>query len=230
MGNLIEEKQKEENKDDEETKSEITIDFNGLKDRKERLTIHSSNLGGAVLTDDGKHLYYLSSFEKGYDLWVHSFYKNETKIVAKLNARQAGNLKLSKDNKKLFLIFNGSPHALTLSNKKKERIKFSADFELKGAQERAYIFDHAWKQVEEKFYKKDLHGVDWDFYKKEYEKFLPHINNNYDFAEMLSELLGELNASHTGCRYRPRRKNGDQTASLGVIYDSEYTGKGMKIQ
>ncbi len=26
-------------------------------------------------------------------------------------------------------------------------------------------------------------------------------NNNFDFAEMLSEMLGELNASHTGCRY-----------------------------
>ena len=41
-----------------------------------------------------------------------------------------------------------------------------------------------------------MHGVDWEFYKKEYAKFLPHINNGSDFAEMLSELLGELNASH----------------------------------
>jgi hypothetical protein len=37
-------------------------------------------------------------------------------------------------------------------------------------------------------------------YKDTYAKFLPHINNNYDFQE-LSEILGELNASHTGGRY-----------------------------
>jgi predicted Zn-dependent peptidase len=32
-------------------------------------------------------------------------------------------------------------------------------------------------------------------YKDTYAKFLPHINNNYDFQELLSEILGELNAS-----------------------------------
>lgn len=32
---------------------------------------------------------------------------------------------------------------------------------------------------------------------------LPYINNNYDFRDMLGELLGELNASHTGARYNP---------------------------
>ena len=31
-----------------------------------------------------------------------------------------------------------------------------------------------------------------------YAKYLPHIGNNYEFAEMLSEMLGELNISHSG--------------------------------
>jgi C-terminal processing protease CtpA/Prc len=91
------------------------------------------------------------------------------------------------------------------------------------------MFNHAWRQVREKFYVKDLHGVDWDMYKKEYAKFLPYINNGTDFAEMLSELLGEINASHTGARYRNYSPNGDQTASLGCYYDNAYSGKGIKI-
>lgn len=222
------EKNEEEEPDKEEVK-EIEIDFKGLNDRKKRLTIHSSNLGGAVLTNDGEQLYYLSKFEKGYDIWVHSFYKNETKIAKKLNASSAGNLELSKDGKKLFYISNGAPHIMTLQGGKDQKIAFKADLELKPDQERKYIFNHAWKQVEEKFYKKDLHGIDWDFYKTEYEKFLPYINNNYDFAEMLSELLGELNASHTGCSYRPRRNNSDHTASLGIVFDHNYTDEGLKV-
>lgn len=76
---------------------------------------------------------------------------------------------------------------------------------------------------------KDLHGVDWNGYKKVYEKFLPYINNNYDFAEMLSELLGELNASHTGARYSGRG-GAMPTASLGVFYDETYKGDGLKIK
>lgn len=51
-----------------------------------------------------------------------------------------------------------------------------------------------------------MHGVDWDAMTATYRKFLPHINNNYDYAEMLSELLGELNVSHTGGRFYPDLK------------------------
>lgn len=64
---------------------------------------------------------------------------------------------------------------------------------------------------------------------KDYRKFLPHIDNNFDFADLLSELLGELNVSHTGARYYP---DGPalKTASLGLFYDWNYTGKGMKVE
>ena len=48
---------------------------------------------------------------------------------------------------------------------------------------------------------RDRHGVDWDKMTAAYRRFLPHINNNYDFAELLSEWLGELNAvSYTHLR------------------------------
>jgi C-terminal processing protease CtpA/Prc len=100
---------------------------------------------------------------------------------------------------------------------------------LNQAGERAYIFDHSWRQLREKFYVVDLHGVDWEFYYQEYKKFLPYINNNYDYAEMLSEMLGELNASHTGARYRANRPNSDQTASLGLFYDYAHEGQGLKV-
>jgi tricorn protease len=38
----------------------------------------------------------------------------------------------------------------------------------------SYLFEHIWRQVREKFYVKDLRGVDWDYYKKVYEKFLAY--------------------------------------------------------
>ena len=88
---------------------------------------------------------------------------------------------------------------------------------LKPAAERAYMFDHVWRLMQRKFYVQDLHGVDWAGYGDAYRRFLPHINNNHDFAELLSEMLGELNASHTGCYYRPRSEQADRTARLGLF-------------
>ena len=94
---------------------------------------------------------------------------------------------------------------------------------------RRYMFDHVYRQIKDKFYVANLHGVDWDGYRKNYERFLPYINNNYDFQEMLSEMLGELNASHTGARYSGSWAS-LQTANLGLFYDESYEGDGLKVK
>ena len=58
---------------------------------------------------------------------------------------------------------------------------------------------------------------------------MPHIGNSHEFAEMASELLGELNVSHAGGRYRSFIANGDATASLGIFMDYKHDGNGIKI-
>jgi len=165
---------------------------------------------------------------KGFDLWVNNFRKKETKLAAKLSG-YSGDLKIDKKGKNLFLFSGNKIIKISTSDYKKKIISFNAEYYLNKSKEREYMFEHAWRQTYKKFYKKDMHGVDWNFYKKEYNKFLPYINNNYDFAELLSEMLGELNASHTGSGYRHRDNNGDRTASLGIFYDINYVGDGIKI-
>jgi tricorn protease len=109
-----------------------------------------------------------------------------------------------------------------------EPVKFGAEKEINATAERAYFFEHMWRQTLEKFYDPKMNGADWNYYKGIYARFLPYIADNRDFAEMMSELLGELNASHTGCRYYPN--GGDQTASLGAFFDQSYQGPGLKIE
>jgi len=226
---------KEEGKDDKTKENEskkvkdIKIDMDGLFDRKERLTIHSSDLSDAVMTNDGEQLYYLCRFEKGYDLWVNKFKDKETKLFLKLDAGSASDLTLDKEGKNLFFLADGKLVKVNIDKKERKDVGFRAEMELRSGEERSYLFEHMYRQVENKFYVTNLQGTNWPFYKKEYAKFLPWINNNRDFAEMMSEFLGELNASHTGCRVNPRFENPDETAALGVFYDESYTGKGMKI-
>ncbi|MDP4185457.1 MAG: S41 family peptidase [Bacteroidota bacterium] len=206
----------------------IKLQLENIEDRVTRLTINSSDLSDAVITPDGKKLYYLSHFEKGYDLWEKNLRENETKLVMKLNGT-GGSMQFDKEGKFLFLVSGGTMMKIEVSNNQKTDIGFRADFTLNNPEEKSYIFEHAWKQVKEKFYDPNLHGVDWERYKKDYEKFLPDIDNNFDFAEMLSELLGELNGSHTGCRYSFSSPSGDRTACLGALIDWEYTGDGLAI-
>jgi Tol biopolymer transport system component/C-terminal processing protease CtpA/Prc len=207
----------------------VDLDLDRLEDRTVRLSLHSSELADARITPDGEQLLYLAKFEKGYDLWLYEHRKNEVKLLAKLNAEDADGLQLDKDGTNAFVLADRSIKVVEVAGGKVTPVAVHAKMELDAAAERAYLFEHAWRQTREKFYDENLHGVDWEFFKTEYAKFLPHIDNNWDFAELISELQGELNASHLGSGHRPRREGADATASLGLLPDPEHAGDGIRI-
>ncbi|WP_294478583.1 S41 family peptidase [uncultured Bacteroides sp.] len=220
-------KKEDTDKKKEEDVKALTFDLDNRFDRIVRLTVNSSRLGDAVLTPKGDALYYLAAFEGGYDLWVHKLKENSTKIL--LKGVGGGALIPDKEEKNIFMCTGGQLKKIEIAGSKITPISFEAFFDYRPYEERAYIFDHVYQQVNDKFYVADLQGTDWKGYKTAYERFLPHISNNYDFAEMLSEFLGELNASHTGARYGAG-SSALPTASLGVFYDESYNGAGLKIK
>jgi Tol biopolymer transport system component/C-terminal processing protease CtpA/Prc len=205
---------------------DIVVELKNIEDRIIRLTPNSSDMSDAVLTDEGDKLYYLASFEKGYDLWSINTRTRETKLEVKDAGRAS--LVLDKDGKVLFLLGRNT-QKITLAGNKKEAITVAARMDLDLAAEREYMFNHVWTQELKRFYTVDMHGTDWNLMKRTYSKFLPHINNNFDFSELLSEMLGELNVSHTGGRYSPQPENPDATASLGLLFAWNHGGDGLPI-
>jgi len=230
-----EEAKTDKKKKDDKTKSEekvkpILIEKEGLETRKVRVTETSSYLGDAFLNDEGTKLYYFTNYGDGTDLWVRDFKEQETKVLIKLSAGWVSGVSFLKDKKSGVVLIDGRIAKIDLEKAEKKEVPFNAENTRDAAKEREYLFEHIWRQTKEKFYVSNMQGVDWDYYKTVYAKFLPHINNNRDFAEMCSEMLGELNASHTGCFYRPDLQNPDETANLGAFFDETHTGKGLKIQ
>ena len=220
-------KNKNDKKEDKKTEKAdsakgLKIEFEGLEDRIVRLTPNSSRLGDAIVSKDGESLYYFSAFEGAPDLWKMDLRKHETKLLSKGGS---GSLQMDKD---------GNLYSLGSSMKKIEKgdkltsITYNAQMKLDLAAEREYMLRHVAKQINKKIFRTDYNGCDWDLMVQNYARFLPHISNNYDFAEMLSELLGELNVSHTGGRFYPSGK-GDATAQLGLLYDMTEASDGMKI-
>lgn len=236
---LLDEAEKEKKKAEEPKTVDVTVkkkekkeepvklDLDNCRDRVLRLTVNSCRLGDAVLSNDGKALYYQAAFEGGYDLWKHDLQDKSTKIV--LKGVGGGGMLADKDFKNLYLCSGGGIKKIDIGSNSSKNVDFEARFNYKPYQEREYMFNHIWQQVKDKFYKVDLHGVDWDGYKKSYARFLPYINNNYDFSDMLSEMLGELNASHTGARYFAGGASMN-TAALGLFFDETYDGDGLKVE
>jgi Tol biopolymer transport system component len=222
-------KKKKSKKEDEKVDSTlIKIDWDGLRDRKKRLTIHSSSLADAVLSKDGETLYYLARFEKGLNLWSTNLRTQETKMIVPLDARSA-KLEWSKDMSKLFLLSNGRISTIDLKANRNTPISIKGELTLNISDERHEMFNHVWKRNKAMFYISDFHGAPWDKLYDEYQPKVDLVGNDIEFTELLSEMLGELNVSHSGARYRYSDPNGTQTASLGIFIDYNHTENGVKI-
>ncbi len=205
----------------------LALDLENCRDRVVRLTVNSSRLGDMALSNGGDTLYYQAAFEGDMDLWKHDLRENKTEVV--LKGVGGGPMMFDKDGKNLYVCTGGAIKKIDLAKGKPEPVAFEANFNYRPQQEREYIFNHIWQQVKDKFYVEDIHGVDWEGYRENYKRFLPYINNNYDFRDMLSEMLGELNGSHTGARYNPGGPT-LKTAALGLFLDNSYQGNGLRVE
>jgi Tol biopolymer transport system component len=227
------EEQEDENSDsddekDEESPADLSFDKEKMKDQTARLTIHSSYLSDAVLSKDGSKLYYLSQFEDDYNLWETDLRTRDTKMLIRLNTGY-GSLQWDKKKENLYLLSRGRVSKLDLAAGSSSSIEIAGEMTYDEQEEREYLFEHIYIRTKNIFYEPTFHGNDWDLLYEEYQKYLPHIGNTYEFAEMISEMIGELNVSHAGARYSRSIDNADETASLGIFMDYDYEGDGILI-
>ena len=64
--------------------------------------------------------------------------------------------------------------------------------------ERRQVFDEAWRIMKDRFYDKNMHGADWAAARETYEPLLANVGDNEELHNVVMQMIGELNASHTG--------------------------------
>src|SRR5262245_18585118 len=52
--------------------------------------------------------------------------------------------------------------------------------------------------MKSRFYAPKMHGVDWPAMRERYEALLDDVGDRQDLQDVVSQMIGELNASHTG--------------------------------
>lgn len=210
----------------EETISPDQFDLANRRYRTRRLTDMSNFIGEYYLSKKGDKLYYTASTADGSRaLYKRDLKKGETEVLTK---GVSGMLVPDRKGENLFVLSYNGMSKVELATGDKKNIEFEAFYDRKPSLEREYIYDHMLTQVREKFYDEKMHGVDWKKYGDHYRKFLPHIDNSRDFAELMSEILGELNASHTGASAYPDGPS-MSTAQLGAVFDDNHKGAGLLV-
>jgi len=220
---------KKEKKDSTETDKkkikDLVLDLDNIEDRIIKLTPLSGSLSDYILSPDGSKLYYLQRLEKSIDLCQLDTRSKSVKVIQK---GVSGTIYPDPDDKHFFLVSSLSFKRYDYASGGSKAITFSDEYDYFPAREREYMLNHAWKLVKDKFYDKTIHGIDWDGFRDNYLALLPYVDNSFDFRELLSEFLGELNASHTGGVLRTMASA--STGRLGVFYDDTFEGPGLKVK
>jgi tricorn protease len=93
----------------------------------------------------------------------------------------------------------------------------------------AQIFDDAWRWYNDFFYDTNFHGRDWKQIGDKFRALLPGLNNRAELNTLLSQMVGELNVSHTyvsGGDYAPAQlpPNPVYAGLLGADIRSDASG------
>jgi tricorn protease len=78
------------------------------------------------------------------------------------------------------------------------RITFTVRMEIDLAAERKQVFEEAWRVMKNRFYDAKMHGANWAAAKDTYEPLLGNIADTEELHNVIMEMIGDMNASHTG--------------------------------
>ncbi len=187
---------KEEKKEEKKTEStDIKVDADGIESRIAEFPIEASNYFN--LASAGDLVYYMraGSADEKPKILMYDLAKQKETELGEINGYE-----ISADQKKMLVGQNGAFAIIDLPNSKieiKERLNLSdMKMKLNRKEEWKQIFDESWRQMRDFFYAPNMHGVDWDKVKTNYEPLVQYVNHRADLTYIIGEMIGELSAGH----------------------------------
>lgn len=106
----------------------------------------------------------------------------------------------------------------------RRRVSFQVKVEVDHRAERREVFEQAWRIMRDRFYDKNMNGADWTKYKGAYEALLPDVGDREEMQNVVMQMIGELNASHTGVSGGETNPNAMQTRYPGFELTADSSG------
>ncbi len=151
------------------------------------------------------------------------------------------NLNVSRDNRTLFFqegeyvysiampppapsgsSASSPPPTSSATAAQRRRINFTAKVKIDRPTEWAEMFDDAWRTMKYRFYDPKMHGMDWDAMRTKYRPLVEYVGDRQELLNIINEMIGELNASHTGAAPPPGGQTGAvSTGHLGLELEAD---------
>jgi tricorn protease len=213
----------------------VDIDKENIQSRARAVPVPSGNYWNLEVND--KALYLMSR-----DLSLDA--KTSLKVVAITNekitiqdiATEVNGFELSQNGQKILIHKEGAYYMVDAGTASvpldEGKINLSGcKFSIFPAEDWKQMYRDAWRMERDKFYDKNMHGVDWEAMYIKYLPLLDRLTTRNELNDVIQQLIGELSALHTsvyGGDTRSDPKNTD-VASLGAITYRDEANGGFRI-
>ncbi len=238
---------------------EIAVDWPGLERRTRRLTNMPFSVSDFVVAPDGRSIVFATQEQVGARTSAALFSigadgRRVTRLASlgtpgaeEEDAPQGGGgavggLAYAPDGRTLYFGRGNGVYALSLrgaagaeaipspSPTTPRRVAFTARVNIDLVAERTQMFDDAWRTMKYRFYDPAMHGKDWDAMRAKYRPLLAHVGDRDELLNIVNEMIGELNASHTGAAAPPGgNAGGTVTVNLGLELDPDARAGRYKV-
>ncbi len=214
-------------------KQATRIVFEGIRQRLSLLPV-GVDVDDHVISKDGKTLLLIATVAGQQNLYTFSLDElaREQSVARQLTSTSGPktNAQFSPDGKDVFYLEQGKIQTVSLDKREPKPIAVTAEMDVDFATEKVQVFKQAWDVQNKGFYDANFHGTDWKAVKAEYEPLAAGARTPDELRRLLSLMVGELNASHSGIS-APAGSVQTTTGRIGLRFDrAEYERSGkLKI-
>ncbi|MCB5231348.1 MAG: S41 family peptidase [Candidatus Cloacimonas sp.] len=209
--------QTKDKKDEKKKDEELNILVEGIKDR---LTVISKHSGFSypVYAPNDSTLYYMNREGSKYSFRKIDYYgKKDEEMIGFSGDLYSWSFNIPMNT--VYLTLDDTPYKASLAGRKLELLPNSFEYEYNTIELNKTVFDELWVEFGRFFYDYKMHGKDWN---EMYRRYYPYLDYSYIteyFSYVVDEMIGELNASHTGFYPRQRNRSFKPIAYPGIVLD-----------
>ncbi|HYV23917.1 MAG TPA: LpqB family beta-propeller domain-containing protein, partial [Pyrinomonadaceae bacterium] len=183
------------------------------------------------ISPDGKLVLMVAAVANQLNLYVYPLDElSKDPLVSRQLTSTAGfksSPQFSPDSKEVYYLEQGRINIIPLENRQARPLSVAAEMDVDFAREKIEVFQQAWTNIRDNFFDPNFNGVNWDSVRDQYAPLAAGARTPDELRRIISEMLGELNASHSGIAAPGNTAQPPAIGRLGVRFDrNEYESQG----